>query len=65
MTPDRAPSWLKVARSHRGSGEFIPAGWSRSFTIDNLVAELSQRADRYDYSKPALKKKRQEKARKK
>lgn len=52
--------WLKEARKHRCGGEYHPPGWGRVFTIANLTAELSQRADRHDYGKPARKKARQE-----
>ena len=58
-------AWLRSARTHKGSGFYHPPGWGREFSIANLTAELSQRYDRYDYSKPARKKARQQLAKEK
>ena len=42
----RIERWLRTARSHRHFNSFQPRNWGRDFSIANLVAELSQRADR-------------------
>jgi len=56
-------AWLRKARTHCWNGEFTPAGWGRSFTIDNLTAELSLRPDKdVPTNKRSMKKVRQERA---
>jgi hypothetical protein len=52
--------WLKAARE--GGGAFRPRGWGRDFTIDNLVAEMSQRPDRQAPTKEDRRVARREKA---
>jgi len=53
--------WLQAARL--GGGMFRPRGWGRDFTIENLVAELSQRPDRQAPTKEQRRAARREKAR--
>jgi len=60
VTTAQLRSWIRKAREN--GGEYHPYGWSRSFTVANLTAELATRPDRRQPNKKDRKALRQAKA---